>query len=176
MLDMFWKNSAIKEIQKGIKELFPRLWRYCFILSGNAERANDLAQSTCLRALEKSHQYTVGTELDRWLFRIAKNIWLNELRSDAVRDVGGMPPVEEIDLPDHSPGPESNLINKEVLLSVMSLPEAQRIVVGLVYIEGYSYGEAAKILDIPVGTIMSRLSTARLKLAKKLKPHQSGAI
>ena len=173
---MFWKADSKKEIEKGLKTFFPRLWRYCFLLSSNADRANDLAQSTSLRALEKSHQYTAGTDLDKWLFQIAKTIWLNELRSEAVRNRGGLATIDEVDIPDNRPGPESSYINKDIILGVMSLPEAQRMVVGLVYIEGYSYSEAAKILDIPVGTIMSRLSAARLKLSKKFKHYQGNVI
>lgn len=173
---MFWKNNTTKEIEKGLKTLFPRLWRYCFILSGNSEKADDIAQASCLRALEKAHQYRPNTELDRWLFRIAKNIWLNELRSEAVRDLGGMASIDEIDIPDYAPGPQSSLLNKELLMGVMELPEAQRMVVALVYIEGYSYAEAAENLDIPVGTVMSRLSAARLKLAKKFKHYQRNVV
>jgi len=163
------------EVRQGLKPLFPRLWRYCFVLAGNADRAGDLAQAACLRALEKSHQFTAGTHLDRWIFRIAQRIWLNELRSDAVRRGGGIVAIEEIDLPDKLPDPEANLLTREVLLEVLALPEAQRTVVTLVYVEGFSYKEAAGILDIPIGTVMSRLSAARGKLVKKLKHDESRA-
>lgn len=173
---MLWKKDPAKEISQGLKEFYPRLWRYAFIISGSHDRASDITQTTSVRALEKSHQYKLGSDLDRWLFRIAKNIWLNELRSESVRDMGGMGSIEEIDIPDNTSSPESSIINEEILLAVMSLPEAQRIVVGLVYIEGYSYEEAANILEIPAGTIMSRLSTARLKLSKKLKQYQSVTV
>ncbi len=160
------KNSD-SEIRRGLKSLFPRLWRYCVVLTGSTDRADDLAQATCLRALEKSDQYAVGTKLDRWLFRIAQRTWLNDLRSEAVRKGGGLAPIEEIDLPDPNPGPELNLLGREVLMGVMKLPEAQRTTVALVYVEGYSYKEAAEVLDIPIGTVMSRLSAARSKLQSK---------
>jgi len=173
---VFWKKDPSTEISRGLKELYPRLWRYAFILSGSHDKAGDITQATSVRALEKSHQYSPGTDLNRWLLRIAKNIWLNELRSESVRDMGGMASIDEIDIPDAKLSPELGIINQEILLSVMSLPEAQRMVIGLVYIEGYSYEEAANILDIPVGTIMSRLSTARLKLSKKLKQYQSATV
>jgi len=162
------------EVQAGLPPLFPRLWRYCLVLTSNHDRANDLAQAACLRAIEKAHQFAVGTTLDRWVFRIAQRLWFNELRSEAVRRGGGLSTIDEIDLPDPSADTETNIYARQVLLSVMNLPEAQRATVLLVYLEGYSYREAAETLDIPIGTVMSRLSAARAKLAdadagKKLK-------
>ncbi len=137
------------------------------VLTGSKDRADDLAQATCLKALEKSGQYEAGTKLDRWLFRIAQRTWLNDLRAEAVRTGGGLAPLEEFDLPDPNPGPESNFFAREVLMGVMRLPEAQRTTVALVYVEGYSYKEAAEVLDIPIGTVMSRLAAARSKLASR---------
>jgi len=161
-------------VRAGITPIFPRLWRYCLVLTSNHDRANDLAQAACLRAIEKAHQFVDGTTLDRWIFRIAQRLWFNELRSDAVRRGGGLATIDEIDIPDPKSDPETNLYAREVLLSVMGLPEAQRATVLLVYLEGYSYKEAAETLEIPIGTVMSRLSAARAKLAddgnvKKLK-------
>ena len=93
-----------------------------------------------------------------------------------MREGGGLPAVEEWDCSDLRFSPESSMVSKDVISSVLSLPEAQRSVVGLVYIEGYSYREAASILDIPVGTVMSRLSVARRKLAKQLTPYQRHVV
>ncbi len=92
---------------------------------------------------------------------MAQRIWLNDLRAQAVRRGNGLHPVEEMDLPDNTHDAEMNYFVREVLLSVSKLPEAQRACVLLVYVEGFKYAEAAEILDIPVGTIMSRLSAAR---------------
>lgn len=165
---MFGKKNSDDEIKAGLRALYPRLWRYCVVLTGNAERANDLAQSACLRGLEKSGQFEPGSQLDRWMFRIAQRIWLNELRSDAVRRGGGLAPIEDIDIADGRPDPESNFFTREVLTEVSALPEAQRVAVVLAYVEGYSYRETAEILDIPIGTVMSRLSAARSKLVSAL--------
>jgi RNA polymerase sigma-70 factor, ECF subfamily len=141
--------------------LYPRLWRYALVLTSNAESAADLAQSTCVRALERSAQYTPGTNLDRWLFRIAHRIWLNELRSVAVRRGGGLLAVEDVQIPDRKHDAETNFFARQVLHNICQLPEAQRVCVLLVYVEGYKYAEAAEFLSIPVGTVMSRLSAAR---------------
>lgn len=170
---MFGQKKSHNEVMHGLKPLYPRLWRYCLALTGRPEPADDLAQAACLRALEKSAQFQPGTHLDRWLFRIAKSVWLNELRSDAVRRGGGMSAIEDIELPDPKPGPEMNILAREVLLEVLALPEAQRVAVILVYVEGYSYKEAAALLEIPIGTVMSRLAASRAKLAGKFEPQES---
>jgi RNA polymerase sigma-70 factor, ECF subfamily len=163
---MPWRKKSHAEVTAGLKPLYPRLWRYCLVLTGNRDRADDLAQSACLRAIENADKYQPGTRLDFWLFRMTQRLWLNELRSAAVRRGGGLLPVEQLDLPDHRPDPEMNLLTREVLEAVMALPEAQRSAVVLVYVEGFGYQEAAEVLDIPIGTVMSRLAAARARISK----------
>ena len=147
--------------------MFPKFWRYCLVLTGDKERADDLAQAACARALEKADQFQVGTHLDRWMFRLIQRLWINELRKESVRIGGGLAPIEEANLIDPDLDPEKKLLGREVLLEVMRLPEAQRTTVLLVYVEGYSYRDAAMVLDIPIGTVMSRLAVARGKLVQK---------
>ena len=144
--------------------VYPRLWRYAVALTGRRDWADDLVQTTCLRALDKADQFEPGTHLDRWMFRMAQRVWLNELRSRKVRTGGGLVPVEDIDLPDKTPGAETNILANDVLNRVNGLPEAQRQAVILVYVEGYAYKEAAEIMEIPIGTVMSRLAAARKRL------------
>ncbi len=154
-------------VRDGLPAIYPRLWRYCVSLSGNRDTANDLAQTALLKAIEKADQFQVGTHLDRWVFRIAQRTWLNDLRANAVRRGGGLVPVEDFDLADGKPEIETNILASEVLNLVMALPEAQRATVVLVYVEGFSYKEAAGILEIPIGTVMSRLAAARKKIAEQ---------
>ena len=135
------------------------------MLTGSRDLAEDLAQAATLRALEKANLFQAGTHFDRWMFRLTRNVWINELRKNAVRTGSGLTPIEEMDLPSQELDPEMNILCKEVLQSVMALPEAQRSTVLLVYGEGYSYRDAAEALEIPVGTVMSRLAGARKKLA-----------
>ncbi|GIT93050.1 RNA polymerase sigma24 factor [Jannaschia pagri] len=151
-------------MRAGLPAAYPRLWRFALSLTGTRDVAADLAQATCLRALDKADRFTPGTRLDSWLYKIAQRIWLNEMRSKAVRVGGGLVPVEEIEIPAPGLETETNILAREVLSLVNALPEGQRIAVLLVYVEGFSYAEAAEILEIPVGTIMSRLSTARRKV------------
>jgi len=168
---MFRKNKKHRQVEAGLKPLFPRLWRYCLFLSGTPDIANDLAQSACLRALEKTEQFTSGTGLDKWVFQIAKNIWFNQLRAEKVRQGGGIHSVDEISLADSSLSSDRADTHRDIVRGVMSLPEAQRIAVGLVYVEGFSYSEASELLDIPIGTVMSRLAAARSSLKTKYKDY-----
>jgi RNA polymerase sigma-70 factor (ECF subfamily) len=130
-------------------------------LTADRNAADDLAQSTAVRALENASKYTAGTNLDRWLFTLARRIWLNEKRAETVRLAGGLVSIDNIDLASPGPGPETNILAREVFERIMALPEAQRETVLLVYVEGYKYREAAEVLGIPIGTIMSRLAAAR---------------
>ena len=114
-----------------------------------------------------------GTRLDLWMYRLTQRVWLNEMRADAVRQRGSMTSIEEVDIADTNPGPESNLLARDVLREIMALPEAQRAAVILVYAEGFSYKEASEILDVPIGTVMSRLSAARMKLVGKFEPEEN---
>ncbi|WP_238840790.1 RNA polymerase sigma factor [Roseobacter cerasinus] len=160
------------EISAGLPAVFPRIWRYALTLTGARDRADDLAQTVCLRAMEKAEQFEPGSKLDRWLFRITHNIWVNELRKEAVRRGGGLVAVEEAEIADPRQNPEQDQIGRELRQSVLRLPETQRQTVMLVYIEGYSYRDAAEILDIPIGTVMSRLATARATLGVRFRDQE----
>ncbi|MGC3938622.1 RNA polymerase sigma factor [Roseobacter sp. EG26] len=165
-----WRNNNAQQVvREGIPVIFPRIWRYSLTLTGTPERADDLAQAVVLRALEKAEKFEIGTRLDRWMFRIAHNLWVSEIRKNTVRAGGGLVAIEEADIISPEPGPEAVAINREVMMAVLHLPEAQRSTVVLVYVEGYSYRDAAMILDIPLGTVMSRLATARATLGQKFR-------
>ena len=171
---VFGRKSSHDIVRNGLAEVSPRLWRYAMVLTGRRDVADDLAQSTCLRALEKAEQFQPGTHLDRWMFRIAQRIWLNELRAQTLRRGGGLVPVEDAGLTDDTADAETNIFVTEVLSQMNALPEAQRSTVMLVYVEGFSYREAADVLDIPIGTVMSRLSAARKSLGQALTQNESG--
>lgn len=135
------------------------------VLTKDRDRANDLAQATCERALRNAEKFDKGTDLDRWLFTIARRVWLNDLRAAKVRLGAGVVPVEDVELADNNPHVDVNIFAREVLNIVQALPEGQRLTTFLVYVEGYSYREAAETLDIPIGTVMSRLAGARKAIA-----------
>ncbi|MEJ0011211.1 MAG: sigma-70 family RNA polymerase sigma factor [Bauldia sp.] len=149
----------------GIGAELKRLWRYGLVLSGNRDTAEDLVQATCVRALERAHQFQSGTRLDRWLISILHSIWLNEVRARKVRQGQGLVDADAVLVFDGLRDTETNILAAQVLREVQDLPEVQRETVYLVYVEGLTYKEAAEALTVPIGTIMSRLAAARSKLA-----------
>ncbi|MEM8794016.1 MAG: RNA polymerase sigma factor [Pseudomonadota bacterium] len=167
-------GSAEGEVRRRLADLYPKLWRFALTLTGERTRADDLAQATALRALEHAEKYKEGTSLDAWLFTMARRIWLNEKRGEAVRRGEGLVPVEDLDLAAIGVDTETNIFAREVLNKVMALPDQQSATVLLVYVEGYSYREAAEILGVPVGTIMSRLAAARKAIKAASQPERSG--
>jgi RNA polymerase sigma-70 factor (ECF subfamily) len=154
------------EVRAGLQSSLARLWRYALVLSKARDAADDLVQATCLRAIERADQFVPGTRVDRWLFAILRSIWLNEIRSQRIREGGGFVDAEEALTSDGVREIETNITASTVLRAIALLPEAQRETVLLVYAEGYSYAEAAAALRIPIGTVMSRLAAGRAALAK----------
>ncbi|WP_371917860.1 sigma-70 family RNA polymerase sigma factor [Pseudomonas sp. Irchel s3a10] len=138
-----------------------RLWRYGLLLSRNRHVAEDLVQATCVRALERAGQYVAGTRMDRWLLSILHSIWLNEVRVRRVRQGAG-----QVDADGQLAFAQTHVLAAQVIRRVDALPETQRETVYLAYVEGLSYRDVAEILQVPIGTVMSRLATARLKLAE----------
>lgn len=163
-------------VRQGLAPCLARLWRYAWVLSRQRHVADDLVQATCVRALERASHYRPGTRLDRWLFAILHSIWLNEIRSQRVRQGQGF--VDSDDLAGGNEGQkiENQILASQVMRQVQALPEAQRETVFLAYVEGLSYRETAEIQQIPIGTVMSRLAAARIRLAEHVNPslHLSG--
>lgn len=155
-------------LRNAIVASLPNLWRFAMSLSGRPDMADDLTQTTCLRALERGHQVYDTGGTTRWLMTICRTVWYNEMRAQAVRKTQSLDGTVGADIASDILPAETNIFLAEVLAQVMHLPEAQRSVVVLVLVEGYAYREAAEILDIPIGTIMSRLSTARTTLGNRL--------
>lgn len=158
-------QSGDQEVRTGLAVHLTALWRFGLVLSGSGQIAEELVQATCLRALEKSQQFMPGTRLDRWLFSIERSIWLNDIRASKVRNVVDIEEAESVLSFDGEEKFQTNILAAQVLKEVQALPSALRETVFLVYAEGLSYAEAAQMLAVPIGTVMSRLSSARLKLA-----------
>jgi RNA polymerase sigma-70 factor (ECF subfamily) len=164
------------EVSNGLAQHLARLWRYGVVLSGNRDTAEDLVQATCVRALERSHQFAPGSRLDRWLYTILRSIWLNEVRARRIRQGQGFVDAEAALVVDLRDEVEANILAAQVLREVQALPEAQREAVFLVYVEGLKYREAADILQVPIGTIMSRLAAARATLGRLSLEGRSGSV
>lgn len=166
---MIHGESAIASetaVRAGLSANLAKLWRYGLVLSRQRDVADDLVQQTCVRALERAQQFSDGTRLDHWLLSILHSIWLNELRSRRVRFGQGQIEAEEVLAFDGAEIADRKMEALQVMKRVNDLPEAQRMAVFLAYVEGFSYREVATVLDIPIGTVMSRLAAARAKLAE----------
>ena len=159
-------EASRREVRAGLEPSLARLWRYALVLSRARDVADDLVQAACLRAIERADQFVPGTRVDRWLFTILRSIWLNELRSQRVREGGGVVDAEIALTTDGEREIEMNITASAVLRAMGRLPDAQRETLLLVYGEGYSYAEAAATLGVPIGTIMSRLAAGRAALAR----------
>ena len=159
------RKAASDEVRAGLAQHLARLRRYGLVLTRARDAADDLVQATCLRALERSAQYEPGSRLDRWLFAILHSIWLNDLRASRTRQGRGWIDAETTLAFDGVGQMEATVLTRQVLEQISGLPEAQRETLLLVYGEGLSYREAAEILEVPVGTVQSRLAAARLTLA-----------
>ena len=162
------RNGAT-EVQRELTALLPRLWRFALYLTRDQQKAEDLVQSSCVRALEKASQFQAGTNLDRWVFAIAASIWKNALRSDS-RAPRTSDDVEDLPFRGVDTS-EIKAFAQQVLRHVANLPDGQRAVVALVCVEQWTYKETAAALDIPIGTVMSRLSSARRALAPLIQEH-----
>ena len=149
-------------------EKLPNLRRYALSLCRSGDQADDLVQSTVERALRARDGFDPDSRIEAWLFRILRNAWIDILRKNKVRG----PEVAIDNAPEFADESghrgDARLMVANVLDAVARLPDAQREVVLLVSVEGLSYAEAADILEIPKGTVMSRLCRARSTLADKM--------
>lgn len=156
---------------KQLEELRPRLYRVAFSWSHNPELSDDLVQETMVKALKNAHQVKNKDAIDGWLFGILNNCWRDHFRRiKEVEDIDNIVLINEV-TPSHVV--EAHSIVERVRLAIASLPSGQSQVVTLVDLEGFSYNEVADILNVPVGTIMSRLCRARSTLSNKLMELQS---
>lgn len=154
--------------------MIPRLRRLARTLATNVSDADDLVQETCLRALAAAASFRPGERLDTWLFAILRNLWISELRRAATRRGGGTVDADAADDLQHSDDGAAHVAAGQVKDAILALPGGLASVILLVSVEGYSYREAAEILGIPIGTVMSRMSRARQLLASRLAPGHSG--
>jgi len=159
-------HSLIVFVRQNILQILPRLRRFAFALTGEEHDADDLLQGTIEKLLKKG--VPEGVSLDRWAFRVCKNLWVDETRRRKVRV---LTEIEDLADSTPSPGEEHLAINritlKQVNKAMERLPEDQRSTLALVALGGLSYSEVAEVMDIPIGTVMSRVARARKALAVK---------
>lgn len=167
-------RTTHSETRRVLADLYPRLRRFAFGLTGSLEDAEDLVQAAYERALARLDQWHPGTRLDSWMYSIVQSIRSNQLRSDRVRGKH-LNPVD----PESQPGGdlrrevEASLTLEAVRRFLVTLPEEQRVVILLVCVEGLSYGEVSETLGIPIGTVTSRLGRGRTALRQFVENRQT---
>ena len=149
--------------------LLPRLRRFAMTLARDTDRSDDLVQAACERALTRLDQLREGSRLDSWLYRIMYTQWIDKLRQKKTRsdklillsnESKSAQPGTEMDHPINAALDLQNALN--------TLPEEHRTALMLVSVEGYSYAEAASVLDVPAGTVASRVARGRNMLGRIL--------
>lgn len=148
------------DICKKIEEEIPRLRRYARALTRDINAADDLVQDCLTRALGKVHLWQKGTDLRAWLFTILHNQYVNHVRR-AVREGAAVGLSDTEPMLTSAPNQGKRLELRDLERAISRLPEEQRSVLLLVGLEGMRYEEVAAVLDVPVGTIRSRLSRGR---------------
>ncbi len=146
--------------RQAIVAEIPRLRRYARALTGDAVRADDLVQDTLERALGKWSLWRPGN-LRAWLFSIMHNLFVNQARSPRTVEYPGDEALQELPTREYQ-GDALEL--RDLTRSLAKLSEEQREVLLLVCLENLSYEDAAKVLAVPLGTVMSRLSRGRERL------------
>ena len=159
---------------RNLIEHLPRLRRYARALTGDRYAGDDLVQDTLERALSRFAFFRQGSKLDSWLLTIMHNIFISQLRHQAAK-----PPVDPLDeqfVESAVRGSEGDMLDlRDLDRALAQLPAEQREVLLLISLEELSYEEAARVLGVPLGTVMSRLSRGRERLRSVLAGDPSAA-
>jgi RNA polymerase sigma-70 factor (ECF subfamily) len=162
---------TVEHVREQIVALLPRLRRFGRTITHNAHDADDLVQISVERALQRYEQWRPdgqgGGKFESWMFGIMRNAWIDEVRARGRRGQLLAPEEAGINVGDTASEEQQRLLSIQKALA--SLPEEQRLAVALVLIEGLSYKEAAEALEVPIGTLTSRLARGREALQKQLR-------
>ena len=159
-------SETPQNIHEQIVALLPRLRRFARNLARNPHDADDVVQIAVERALTRLDQWRSDARLDSWMFKIVRNAWIDELRSRGRRDKVFLAAEAGEHVGTDSMARETDLL--AVQSAMAGLPQEQREAVSLVLVEGLPYREAADVLDVPIGTLTSRLARGREALQAML--------
>ena len=149
--------------------LLPNLQRYALSLCHSREIAEELVQVTCQKAISSKSSFQLGTRMDAWLFRILKNSWIDFARKNRTEGIKvEIDDAFDVSGEDGEQTTQTHILLKEAFTQIEKLPEDQREVLLLICVEELSYKEAAEVLGLPIGTIMSRLARARKKVMREM--------
>ena len=168
------KRKIIKQREETLRDqivcLLPRLRRFGLSLTKDLDSADDLVQGACERALTRLDQLRDGSRLDSWLCRIIYTQWIDTVRRRQVRSEKLIVFSREAESRSASSDADPHFTTSlDVRTALESLPEEHRAAVILVCVEGYGYAEAAYVLNVPAGTIASRVSRAREMMSRRLR-------
>ena len=157
------------DLRASLVVLLPRLRRFGLALTGSATDADDLVQNACERVLRRGEQLREQSRLDAWIYGIMRNLWIDETRSRKVRRHDDMDAATHVVGDDGEQVAHGTLTLKAVRQTMAFLPAEQRAMLMLVCVDGLRYAEVAEVLEIPIGTVMSRLARARQDLRDRLR-------
>lgn len=159
----------IDDFGQSLINLLPNLRRFALSLCRSRDVADDLVQQTCQKALANRERFDPDTRLDAWLFRILRNSWIDQTRRYKTEGTKvDIDDAHDLSGPQGSMATEHRLMLGQTFAEIERLPDDQREVLVLVCVEELSYKETADVLDVPIGTVMSRLARARKKLSERL--------
>ncbi|WP_158966186.1 RNA polymerase sigma factor [Paraglaciecola sp. L3A3] len=160
-------------MNESFENIIPMLRRFAYSLTGNTADADDLVQITFEKILSKGMPEDVETI--KWAFKVCRNVWIDEYRSRKVRqNATQAPELQEQVTVDSSQQQQSKQMLAKVSTAMDTLPQDQRSILSLVALQGMSYKDVATTLEVPVGTVMSRLSRARSSLLNLVNPQVLG--
>jgi len=160
--------AGILTFEEELSALLPRLRRFAHALSRNSADADDLTQMTIERALRSKDQWRPGTRLHSWACTIMRNLWIDTVRSRSRKEAFEAPAVEVEKVADGDGSLEASVELNRVMAAMQKLPEEQREIVALILVEGFGYREASEMLQLPIGTVSSRLVRGRTALLELL--------
>lgn len=169
-------RSPERLVREGLVRHLPKFRRFALSLARNQADADDLVQAGFERALVKASSYNPAYKIETWVFKIIQNYWTDQMRKKARRGTTvDLDQAYSLIGEDGRRSVETRDLSFKARLAIEQLPEEHRSVVALVLVNGETYKEAADILGVPVGTVMSRLYRARQTLMKQLdNRHQQG--
>lgn len=172
MLNWARDDRLKREFEENLLEHIDSLYNVAIGMAQNRQDAEDLVQEATLRAYRFYHKFKRGTNFKAWIITILRNIYINEYRKrtkepekvefEEVKDFISSPQIS---------GAQEEIFGEAIKALIAKLPEELKTTLTLFYVEGFSYKEIARVMNVPIGTVMSRLYTARQMLKKGLSTH-----
>lgn len=161
-------------IEEELVAILPKLKAHALYLTRSGDKADDLLQRTCLRALSRSHQWQPGTRLDRWTSTIMNSIWFNELRQKQQRQEQELPDPDLVADQGFEAQIEAQLMITDIRRACIKLSDEDFALVTRIHVYGCTYREVADELGVPIGTVLSRVSRAKAVLKRTTEELHQG--